>query len=417
MKKIFLNGLLLHWLLIVLISCRKDKITGATSPVLAVTELKKLWAGAPVQLNETVLDGANALAGIVISNPTSGNSPSGTVIVQSYKRKILSGIAIVIGGSASNYLPGDSVYVNIAGGTLERPKGFLQISGLAASAIKKISQNNSQKINLVTTTFNKVTDNMDIYESTLVQLKSAVVNNPQTGLTYSGDVDISDWANVITMHTEATASFASSVIPDMADYIGIPLLLTSGAKSKASLWIRNTTDVVAQQLEPHKPGLLYANFPEGWEHPVVTKTSNSDGVAVLPTGEWQMNGMYIITSANIKVAKHETWTLMMQKGKDCSLEMNFNLPYGASKFSFYYGAPVPTSDGATQLRAEYSQDSGLTWTALGLDLKVTDVNTFYYQEYILNLKGPVRFRIHKLSGGAFIDLGRLSVDDIAIYQN
>ena len=415
MRRIFLFTALLCCVAISWMGCRKDIVTGTDSPVVAIQDVQNLYQGSDVILTKENLMGASAIVGVVISDPDGGNAPDGLVIIQNFRRQKLRGIALALGANAAQYKLGDSLFVKIEGGVLGRSNGTLQISGISASAITKVSANNKQRISLVASTFTSLTDNIDIYEKTLVQLKSAVLDVPVAGATFQGDKIISDWANPITFHTNTTANFAATVIPDVGDYTGIPIL---NQEKKPVFYMRNSSDIVAQQVEPHIPGALYANFAEGWEHPIITKTSNVDGVAVLPTGEWQMNGMYLISSANIKVSKHGTWTVMMQKAKDCLLQMNFNLPYGASKFSFYYGAPVPTSDGATTLRAEYSQDAGTTWTALGPDLQVTDVNRFYFQEYTLNIKGPVRFRIHKLiEGPGVVDMGRLSVDDIAVYQN
>ena len=171
---------------------------------------------------------------------------------------------------------------------------------------------------------------------------------------------------------------------------------------------------IKSDTEPHRPGELYEHFPEGWEKgKAPLKTDYKGSEAEYATGKWQVKNMYPIKSANISIARHQKYTMMIRKGVEASLEMDFDLPYGTSKFSFYYGAAVPASDTVpSALRVEYSQDSGATWTVLGPDLKVTDSYKFYFKEYTLNIKGPVRFRIHKLKGGA-----RLSVDDVAVYQN
>lgn len=171
---------------------------------------------------------------------------------------------------------------------------------------------------------------------------------------------------------------------------------------------------VKNYADPHRPGELYAHFPEGWEKGIEPLKAGYEGSsAEYATGKWLVKNMYPIKTGRIRIARHQGYTMMIKKGVEASLEMDFDLPYGASKFSFYYGAPVPESDTApSALRVEYSQDSGATWTVLGPDLKVTDSYKFYFKEYTLNIKGPVRFRIHKLKGGA-----RLSVDDVAVYQN
>jgi hypothetical protein len=109
---------------------------------------------------------------------------------------------------------------------------------------------------------------------------------------------------------------------------------------------------------------------------------------------------------------------MMNTNVATYLEMDFDLPYGASKFSFYYGAATKGGNDVTVttapiiVKAEYSQDSGATWIPLGEDLTVTTVEEQYFKEYELDINGPVRFRIGKNNSRA-----RLMVDEIAVYEN
>ncbi|MDQ8005535.1 MAG: DUF5689 domain-containing protein [Pedobacter sp.] len=396
-------------------SCKKEeKITGKPSPLISVADIKSMYQEAPLVLKTDNMMGATSICGIVISDPGNGNAPNGLVIMQSYRRKQLRGIALALGAEASQYTAGDSIVVKVDGSTLERVNGILQISKLPAGAVSKISSGNPQKVHTSATTFTSITNSMAIYESTLVQLRSAVVENMTVGQTFVGEIPLSDWANTILMHTEATASFASKPVPGLGDYTGIALF---NAAKKPSFWLRSENDYVGQSLEPYKPDQLYLNFPEGWETHTTTparKSAYTGTLDVFPSGEWLMPDMYSISSANI-VNKNGTWAVMMRNSTAPALAMNFNLPYGASKFSFYYGAATLSATDANlpiTVRAEYSQDSGNTWQSLGDNLLVTVQNMKYFKEYILDIKGPVRFRISKDAANA-----RLFVDDVAVYQN
>lgn len=174
-----------------------------------------------------------------------------------------------------------------------------------------------------------------------------------------------------------------------------------------------------EEPEPEPVKELYPNFPEGWEnHESVRKGGYGGDSDVFPSGEWLMPNMYL-NSVDAIVHKIGEWGLMMRNNVATSLEMNFDLPYGASKFSFYYGTVTKTNSNDTDAESnpilvtvEYSQDSGVTWIALGDDLEVNSVEIQYFKEYELDIKGPVRFRISKNDSRA-----RLMVDEISVHVN
>jgi hypothetical protein len=413
MKKIF-SILLFLSAMAVAVSCKKEeKVTGTPSPLISVADVRLMYTDAPKVLQSADMMGASYICGIVISDPSNGNAPGGLVVMQSYRRKQLTGIVLSLGNDAAQYHAGDSIVVKVEGGTLERRDGILQITNLSATSVTKVSSNNVQKLNTSATTFTSITNNMGMYEGTLVQLRSAVIEDQTTGQTFAGDVLLSDWSNKMRMHTEASASFAQNPLPGLGDYTGIALF---DAANQPVFWLRSEDDYVGQSLEPYRPGELYQNFPEGWEtHDATARksayTGNSD---VFPTGEWLMANMYTLSSANL-VNKTGTWALMMRNGFAASLEMNFNLPYGATKFSFNYGAATTSATDATlpiAVNAEYSQDSGNTWKRLGEDLIISSQTVRYSKEYILDIKGPVRFRISKDATNS-----RVFIDQVSVSQN
>jgi len=180
-----------------------------------------------------------------------------------------------------------------------------------------------------------------------------------------------------------------------------------------------------EEPEPEPVKELYPDFPEGFENHIGPRKGSHTGTGptgrqseVYPTGEWMMPNMYTNSAAAI-VHKLGTWAVMMNANVETYLEMDFDVPYGASKFSFYYGTATQTNandvtvtTGPIIVKVEYSQDSGANWTQLGDDLIVTTVEEQYFKEYELDINGPVRFRIGKNNSRA-----RLMVDEIAIYEN
>lgn len=393
--------------------CVKDKITGKPSPIVSLDDVRLLYTDKEVTLTSENMLGASSITGVIISDQAGGNAPEGLAILQSYRRRQLRGIALNMGADAANYTAGDSVIVNITGKVLSRVNGILQIAGVSAADITKIEADRPQMINLVTSTVTAITNKMNEYECTLVQLKSAVADESDFGKTFEGDRIITDWASPIIFHTQPAAAFAATTIPDMGDYTGIALFHTIDGEARPTIWMRNAGDIVQLDLEPRHPGELYRNFPEGWENRSTAHISayNASGTDVFPSGEWLFPRMYTISSSNV-ANKIGTWALMMQASQAVGLTMNFNLPYGASKFSFYCGPATATDTNLPiEVLAEYSQDSGESWKPLGDPILLTTFKR-YYQEYELDIKGPIRFRISQNGAPA-----RTFVDEVAVYQN
>ena len=174
--------------------------------------------------------------------------------------------------------------------------------------------------------------------------------------------------------------------------------------------------------EPSNDPELYPNFPEGWETNIGGRKPSYTGVGptgrqsdVFTSGEWLMNNMYTNSQAAI-LHKVGNWAAMMNSNAVASLAMDFDLPFGARKFSFIYGAATISNANETtlpiniELTVEYSKDSGATWTKIGDPLLVDDNSIQYFKEYDLDIQGPVRFRISKNASRA-----RPIIDEVAVY--
>lgn len=417
MKKIFLFFLVLAGLAFT-ISCKKEeKVTGKPSPLISVTDIKSMFNESPLVLKAENMMGATSICGIVISDPVNGNSPDGLVIVQSYRRKQLRGIALALGAEASQYTAGDSIVVKVDGATLERVNGMLQITKLQSGAIAKISANNEQKTNVIGTNFSELLKNTSLYENTLVKLQNAIFDSSTGTTTYAGDHIITDFFNNVTLRTNAQATFASEEIANFADYIGIAYPFVVNGAASAYIQIRSLADVAPKVIEPYRPGQLYANFPEGWEvaSSIAAKTSASGGnKSEHKTGVWNMTGSaYILTGAQFKKDARAA----MFPVTAAEISMNFDVLYGASKVSFYYAIANPTNANdmkGGKVQASYSVDGGATWVDLGPKLEVPTSNlaNLYFAEYTLDIRGPFRLRFVPDPG-----YGRVAIDDIAIYQN
>src|SRR5690606_38710781 len=118
-----------------------------------------------------------------------------------------------------------------------------------------------------------------------------------------------------------------------------------------------------------------------------------------PSGEWLMPNMFTHNAGPI-INKVGNWAVMMRNNVVTQLEMNFDLPNGASRLTFVYAAATISNNNEIlglpiALTVEYSQDGGATWTQIGDELLIEDMHEQYHAAFDLEIEGPVRFRIGK----------------------
>jgi len=244
MKKTLKYILLLTAIVGIWTGCKRDDDYILSTPSLYISnfDLKKLFKNTDLQLNAELLGGATSIKGVVISDFRAGNSPSGLLILQNSRMTgsgidSLRGMAINIGNDASKYIPGDSVHVKIDGGVLKRVNGILQIQGVSGESVSKIASNRSLKTQVVTV--GRILASSSTYECTLVTIGSALVEpEPVAGETLSGDKTINDGSGKATVHTETTASFASTPLLVSGNFTGIPFV----NEKKIQLWMRSIDD-------------------------------------------------------------------------------------------------------------------------------------------------------------------------------
>ncbi|MGC4234742.1 MAG: DUF5689 domain-containing protein [Niabella sp.] len=428
MKKISFLIILLFSTAVIFTRCVKDRITGVSASITFLGQVRNLYKGQPVMIKSEDLQEATSITGVVISDPEGGNAPEGLVIIQATRGAMTRGIALNLGADAANYYRGDVLLVNVNGKTLDRMNGILQISGLTAADIEVKEVNQYPAPALVTGTMTAITNNMAIYESTLVQVISAVADAADASKPFEGNRLITDWANGVNFYTRPTAEFASMLIPGMGNYTGIALFHSVNNEIKPTIWIRNALDIEELDLEPRFPGELYRNFPEGWEDETMLPhltAANPNGVDKYPSGEWlfprmNRNGGGTIGRRPPIPPATAARGLLIQANFTVSLEMNFNLPYGASKLSFYVGPATAADNNTGEFSVSYSQDSGETWTELdrfsGIPFRRDLDHPLNHKEYELDIRGPVRFRFTQHSEGLGTG-SRWTIDDIGVYQN
>ena len=143
-----------------------------------------------------------------------------------------------------------------------------------------------------------------------------------------------------------------------------------------------------------------------------------------PTGEWHL--FYSImgnTAGRDRVVSGENAIRIQQNlNHDAYLQMNFDLPDGASKVTFWYGSYY--NDRSSTFKLEYSTDQGQTWQQVGQE--ISDAHTFASSStakeavFLMDIQEPVRFRVTKLGLGTSspsVENGRLGIDDFAVYKS
>ncbi|ACU62707.1 DUF5689 domain-containing protein [Chitinophaga pinensis] len=221
MKKIFiytflLSSLISSW------GCEKETYPGAQiSPYVAIFDVRNLYRGQDLVLNNDNLKGGHSLAAMVVSDHSGGNLPEGLLVVQDARRlSTLRGISIPLGADATSFVPGDSVIIHIDGKTLSRVNGILEIKGVSKGDIQKVSSDNVIPINRVT--IGQMQTNPDAYESVLsVIVKGTFDPLPQPTDVLAGDKTLNDGFGDIILHTEAGAAFANNAAFVNANYFGI----------------------------------------------------------------------------------------------------------------------------------------------------------------------------------------------------
>jgi hypothetical protein len=168
---------------------------------------------------------------------------------------------------------------------------------------------------------------------------------------------------------------------------------------------------------------LYPNFPENFESPdTAAKGHYKKADVKLKSGDWNLDQAILGALTNhdrFNPSGKQSIRMQQNRNKPAYLEMNFDLPEGASQVTIAYASYY--KDAPCVWKLEYSLDQGISWKQAGEDIK-TESKELKTATFNLDLKDKVRFRVNKLGLGdgkadPAIKNGRLSIDDIAIYKN
>lgn len=394
---------------------------GTPGTDMKIYALRQIFNGNPVSLNSNNTGGASFIEGTVISDKNGANIESGSFVLQQTVASpnsltdLTAGIRVQLSSGNHPYETGDSLRINISNGTLDRINGRLTVSDIASSQITVLATGTSPLVRDVNTGL--LNDNMQIYESTLVALH-ANVDDYGTGVTYAGAHNLSDaTGEPVVLLAETGASFAGNQVAVNAQFTGIVDYYNPNGKTieGANITIspRNAGDINFES------GPLYAGWPESFESPdATTKSSYNSGTNLvdLSTGNWYLlQAILATTFGSDKINSPGKQAVRMQQNLSSSgyIRMNFDVPDGASKVTVFYGKYA--TDARSAFRLDYSVDGGTSWIAASSN--ITDMPTKGNKQatFMVDVDGPVRFRIHKIGLGSGNN-GRLCIDDFAIYK-
>ncbi len=182
------------------IQFKNERCTGGSLNTLAsIADIRSLYFGTGIKL------GAYKISGIVISDAANQNLSKSTIVLQNGN----AGISVFIGGSTVKYKIGDSVVIDVAGDSLIKYNGQMEIKkAYGAQWPAAISSN--KKVVPQVLTIQQLKDKLPEIEFTLVKIKNATATG---GTTFSGNKTLSDATGNITLYTSSSAAFSGSNLP------------------------------------------------------------------------------------------------------------------------------------------------------------------------------------------------------------
>lgn len=253
MKKNIIYILLLPILALLMQSCEERNFAdGVLSPYIAIQDLRMIHKGEDIQLNAQLLLEAEKITGVVISDHRTGNAPEGYVVIQQNRRNIIHGISLNVGSIAADYLPGDSIVVNVSGKSLRRD-GFLYVDNINQSDIDKIAEGYNLTIRTITGSL--IYQRPNDFESTIVRIIGAgITPSPSEDQAFVGVHRMISGADTLAVHTQTTAEFAEMDLYRNINVTGI-LLWEADEANLASIWPRYESDI-QDVSDPEIPGDL-----------------------------------------------------------------------------------------------------------------------------------------------------------------
>ncbi|WP_312189206.1 DUF5689 domain-containing protein [Sphingobacterium sp.] len=401
-----------------LTGCKEDinEAIGELNPEISLYTLRSLYKNTDLQLNESSALGASYFKAVVVSHTENKNLPENTIAVQNIWRNQRRGILVEV-TDASSFKFGDSVQVNIDGAKLIKKSGLLVLSAVDNQQVKVYASN--KNVAPLPVSIANLTAKFDEFESTYIDITADVEPEPAPGTVLKGDKILMDGdKNEIILHTQDNATFAGQSIAPSASFRGIAFK----EDEKVQVRMQSYADMA------YASGKLYAGWPETFDAVDASIKGSYDmkdkNDVSFPTGQWNLYQAILGTTAGRDRIVSGKNAIRMQQNLnvDGYVQMNFDVPNGASKVTIWYGSYW--TDRSCTFKLEYSTDQGTTWVQTGESIADAHTTTESMNSkqavFLMNVQGAVRFRITKLGLGTsnnVVNNGRLGLDDIAIYKS
>ena len=352
MKRYFKSFLIISTSIMAAWGCSEGNYPGGeVSPYIGVFDVRNIYKNQPVKLNEQVLDGSSKIAVLVTSDHSGNNLPEDLVFVQDARRLgALRGLALNLGAEAKNYLPGDSIIVDIHGATLSRVNGILQVSDIQAQQVNKVASGlplTAQRVNVA-----QLMANPNNYESTLsIIVKGSFNPIPSSDATLAGNWILNDGFGNIQLVTESKATVANNKLLRMGNYAGLVLNKLEGDSLVPYLKTRVQNDVVALNSVYSTPKVIIT----GWSNDPAGSDSNNEYIQLMATEDidFSKTPFAVVTTNN---AGASTPTGVPAKGWATGgmRTYKFNLTSGKAKKGefFYVGGTNKMINGPTSTKIE-----------------------------------------------------------------
>lgn len=398
--------------------CKQDinESIGTLNPEISLYTLRSLYKDADLQLNESNALGAKYVKAVVVSRPENKNLPENTIAIQNSWRNQRRGILLEM-ANVSQFKFGDSIQINIDGAKLYKKAGLMVLSVGNSQQIATYASN--KDVAPLAVSVANLKAKFDEFESTYIDITADVEPEPALGTSLKGDKILVDGdKNEITLHTQDNATFANQSIAPSASFRGIAFR----EGDQLQLRMQDYADMA------YASGKLYTGWPETFDALDASVKGSYDmkekNDVPFSTGQWRLFQAILGTTAGRDRIVSGKNAIRMQQNLsvDGYVQMNFDVPHGASKVTLWYGSYY--TDRSCTFKLEYSTDQGKTWKQTGesiADAHPTSQSLNSKQAvFLMNVQGAVRFRITKLGLGTssnVVNNGRLGIDDFAIYKS
>lgn len=202
-----------------------------TAPIqgtlITIKELRNLFTG-----SNTAVPAGKKIRGVIISDYMAQNIVAQNLIIQDQT----GGIAVRFGSNyAHSFAMNSEVEISLDGTTLTKFQELLQLQYIEPTAVNVIGVGS---ITPRQATIQQVSDSINSWESTLVEIAQATITNASG--TYNGNANANDGTATMVLFTRAAATFASSPIP--AGQVNFKAVV-SRYNSTKQLQLRNLNDV------------------------------------------------------------------------------------------------------------------------------------------------------------------------------